>query len=80
MNGTEGPTDWNSVNWHEASEEVRRLRQRIFRASQEGGMKKARSLQKLMLRAYSNRLVSVRRVTQENNYWMNWECLLEPCA
>jgi RNA-directed DNA polymerase len=66
VNGTKEPTDWNSVDWRTTSEEVRRLRQRIFRASQEGDLKKARSLQKLMLRAYSNRLVSVRRVTQEN--------------
>src|ERR1019366_6418338 len=45
---------------------VRTLRQRIFRATQEGNLKKVRSLQKLMLKSYSNRLVSVRRVTQTN--------------
>lgn len=66
VNVTGQPTDWNSVDWQKANENVRRLRQRIFRASQEGDLTKARSLQKLMLRSYSNRLVSVRRVTQEN--------------
>lgn len=66
VNGTKGPTDWESVDWRKASEEVRRLRHRIFRASQQGDLKKAASLQKLMLRSYSNRLVSVRRVAQEN--------------
>ena len=66
VNGTEQQTDWKSVNWREANANVRRLRQRIFRASQDGNCRKMRSLQKLMLRSYSNRLTSVRRVTQQN--------------
>src|SRR5690348_12490539 len=66
VNGTETRTDWQSVDWRQANANVRRLRQRIFRASQEGNLKKVRSLQKLMLRSYSNRLVSVRRVSQQN--------------
>lgn len=63
-NGTEKQTDWNAIDWRQAEKTVRNLRQRIFRATQEGDMKKVRSLQKLMLKSYSNRLVSVRRVTQ----------------
>jgi RNA-directed DNA polymerase len=65
-NGTDRPTDWNSVNWRKAHRQVRNLRQRIFRASQAGDWSKVRSLQKLMLRSYANTLVSVRRVTQIN--------------
>jgi RNA-directed DNA polymerase len=65
-NVTKRQTDWNSVNWRKANRIVRNLRQRIFRASAEGDLKKVRSLQKLMLRSYSNILVSVRRVTQVN--------------
>src|SRR5436309_15397653 len=65
-NGTEKQTNWNAINWRKANRIVRNLRQRIFRATQEGNLKKARSLQKLMLKSYSNRLVSVRRVTQTN--------------
>src|SRR5919202_2722485 len=65
-NGTDLPTDWNSVNWRKANRQVRNLRQRIFRAAQAGDLKKVRSLQKLMLRSYSNTLLSVRRVTQVN--------------
>jgi RNA-directed DNA polymerase len=65
-NVTERQTDWNAVNWHKANRNVRNLRQRIFRATTEGDLKKVRSLQKLMLRSYSNILVSVRRVTQVN--------------
>ncbi|AFZ27573.1 Retron-type reverse transcriptase [Cylindrospermum stagnale PCC 7417] len=66
VNRTKGQTDWNCVNWHKANRIVRNLRQRIFRAKTEGNLKKVRSLQKLMLRSYSNRLVSVRKVTQYN--------------
>ena len=65
-NGTEKPTDWKTIEWIRAYRTVRNLRQRIFRATQEGNLKKVRSLQKLMLKSYSNRLVSVRRVTQVN--------------
>ena len=36
------------------------LRQRIFRATSEGDLRKVRSLQKLMLRSYSNRLGTCR--------------------
>src|SRR6266516_4384067 len=65
-NGTEKQTDWNAIDWRKANRTVRNLRQRIFRAAQEGNLKKVRSLQKLMLKSYSNRLVSVRRVAQIN--------------
>jgi RNA-directed DNA polymerase len=54
------------VRWHRAEEDVRRLRQRIFTASQAGDLKKVRNLQKLMLRSRANALVSVRRVTEHN--------------
>ena len=54
------------MDWGQAEEDVRRLRRRIFAASQAGDLKKVRSLQKLMLRSRSNALVSVRRVTEIN--------------
>lgn len=66
-NGTERQTDWNGVNWRRVNRLVRNLRQRIFRASQEGDLRKVASLQKLMLRSRSNILASVRRVTQLND-------------
>src|SRR5919198_3118233 len=66
VNGTDRSTDWQSVNWRKANRQVRNLRQRIFKAAQAEDWNKVRSLQKLMLRSYSNTLVSVRRVTQEN--------------
>lgn len=65
-NGTMGQTDWTSINWKKAHRIVRNLRQRIFKAAKAGDTKKVRQLQKLLLRNYSNTLVSVRRVTQVN--------------
>src|SRR2546430_17392957 len=66
-NGTEKQTNWNAIDWRKANRTVRNLRQRIFRAAQEGNLNKVRSLQKLMLKSYSNRLVRVRRVAQANS-------------
>jgi len=66
VNGPEDDPGWDSVDWGQAEENVRRLRQRIFAASQAGDLKKVRNLQKLMLRSRSNALVSVRRVTEVN--------------
>src|SRR5947209_824193 len=65
-NGPEGLTDWQRVNWRQANRQVRNLRRRIFRATQQGDWRKVASLQKLMLRSYANRLLAVRRVTQVN--------------
>jgi len=67
VNGPEGEScKWESVSWLLAEDNVRRLRQRIFTASQAGDLKRVRNLQKLMLRSRSNAVVSVRRVTELN--------------
>jgi len=67
VNGPEDePCSWERIGWLSAQENVRRLRQRIFTASQAGDLKRVRNLQKLMLRSRSNTLVSVRRVTEVN--------------
>lgn len=58
--------DWNAVNWRTVEDDVRRLRHRIFKASQAGDLKQVRNLQKLMLRSRSNTLLSVRQVTERN--------------
>jgi RNA-directed DNA polymerase len=64
-NGPEGDDlDWLAVDWQHVEDDVRRLRQRIFAASQAGDLKKVRNLQKLMLRSRANALLSVRRVTE----------------
>ncbi|MER7706768.1 group II intron reverse transcriptase/maturase [Kitasatospora sp. NPDC097605] len=57
---------WLSFDWKAAEADVRRLRQRIFKAAQDGDLKRLRSLQRLMLRSRSNLVISVRRVTQRS--------------
>ena len=66
VNGPEGVPDWDAIDWRAQEEQVRRLRQRIFKAAREGDWPKVRNLQKLMLRSRGNTLVSVRQVTQRN--------------
>lgn len=58
--------DWQAIDWRAVEDDVRRLRQRIFTASQAGDLKRVRNLQKLMLRSRANTLLSVRRVTEIN--------------
>ena len=67
VNGPEGEVlDWDAVDWRQVEDDVRRLRQRIFTATQAGDLKRVRNLQKLMLRSRANALLSVRRVTEIN--------------
>ncbi len=71
VNGPEGLPSfdgdaWDCVDWRHHEEQVRRLRGRIFKAVQEGDWPKARNLQELTLRSWSNTLISVRQVTQRN--------------
>jgi RNA-directed DNA polymerase len=67
VNGPEDAVlDWDAVDWRRVEDDVRRLRQRIFTASQAGDLSKVRNLQKLMLRSRANALASVRRVTEVN--------------
>jgi RNA-directed DNA polymerase len=73
VNGPEDPSpkdvgavEWDFIDWAATEREVRRLRQRIFKATRDGDWPTVRNLQKLMLRSRSNTLVSVRQVTQRN--------------
>jgi RNA-directed DNA polymerase len=67
VNGPEGEVvDWAAIDWQAHEDNVQRLRQRIFKATQDGDLKRVRNLQRLMLRSRSNTLLSVRQVTQRN--------------
>ena len=57
---------WDAIDWRLHEDNVRRLRRRIFTATREQDWATVRSLQKMMLRSWSNTLVSVRQVTQRN--------------
>src|SRR5512135_3549493 len=64
VNGPGYPVDWDAVCWRDQEEKVRRLRQRIIKTAQAGGLPNVRNLKKLILRSRANRLVSVRQVRQ----------------
>ena len=65
VNGPEDEiSDWDAVDWRRVEDDVRRLRRRIFTATQAGDLKRVRNLQKLMLGSRANALLSVRRVTE----------------
>jgi len=67
VNGTEDVAlERDAISWRRHEDNVGRLRRRIFKAAQEEDLAKVRSLQKMMLRSWSNTLVSVRQVTQRN--------------
>jgi RNA-directed DNA polymerase len=55
---------WEDISWRKIDSEVKNLRCRIFRASQEKNYKKLRPLQKLMINSFSNCLHATRRVTK----------------
>src|SRR5688572_899951 len=57
---------WDAIDWRFHEDNVRRLRQRIFTAARDGDLGRLRNLQKLMLRSWSNTLLSVRQATQRN--------------
>ena len=57
VNGTEDAVlEWDAIDWRLHEDNVRRLRRRIFKAAKEQDLAKVRSLQKMMLRSWSNTL------------------------
>src|SRR5436309_397392 len=67
VNGTEDVAlEWDAVDWRTHEKNVARLRRRIFTAVRDGDWPAVRNLQKMMLRSWSNTLVSVRQVAQRN--------------
>ncbi len=64
---TEGHTStWADIRWRNVTTHVRRLQERIYRATMNKEWRKVKNLQKLLVRATSNKLLAIRRITQEN--------------
>src|ERR687885_1778028 len=59
--------EWHSINWRKLERRVYKLQKRIYRASNRGDVKAVRRLQKTLMKSWSARALSVRRVTQDNN-------------
>ncbi len=58
--------EWNQINWRKAERLTFKLQKRIYRASERGDVKAVRKLQKTLINSWSNKVLAVRRVTQDN--------------
>jgi RNA-directed DNA polymerase len=58
--------EWSTINWKSVEMTVFKLQKRIYRASQCGNIPMVRRLQRLLLASRSSKLLSVRKVTQDN--------------
>ncbi len=63
ITATEG---WKTINWHKVERYVFKLQKRIYAASRQGDKRRVRQLQKTLMNSWSNRVLAVRRVTQDN--------------
>jgi RNA-directed DNA polymerase len=61
-----GSDEWKMINWKQIQKNVYRLQTRIFKAKRRGDTKQVHRLQKLLMKSRSAKLLSVRRVTQDN--------------
>ena len=59
--------EWNQINWRKVQKAVFKLQKRIFQAYVNGDVRKGRRLQKTLIKSYYNRLLSVRKVSQDNS-------------
>ncbi|MGK7948441.1 MAG: group II intron reverse transcriptase/maturase [Xenococcaceae cyanobacterium] len=59
--------EWNELNWRKIQKATFKLQKRIYRAYVSGNVKKGRRLQKTLVKSYYNRLLAVRKVTQDNS-------------
>ena len=59
-------SDWAAIDWRQVEDDVRRLRQRIFTATQDGDLKTGPQPAEVDAAVPGQHLYSVRRVTQIN--------------
>lgn len=55
--------NWNSIDWNQCHENVRKLQARIVKATKEGRWGKVKSLQRLLTTSFSGKALAVKRVT-----------------
>ncbi len=61
---TVGSQAWNNIDWIEVKKTVRLLQERIVKAKQKGQNRKVKSLQFILTRSFSAKLLAVKRVTE----------------
>ncbi|WP_265042206.1 reverse transcriptase N-terminal domain-containing protein [Wolbachia endosymbiont (group B) of Melanostoma mellinum] len=66
MNRQKVRYEWNEIPWRKLEKFSFKLQKRIYRASKSNNIKMMHSLQKLLLKSTSARVLAVRRVTQDN--------------
>lgn len=54
---------WKNLPWRQLRKNLFRLQIRLFKAMRVGDMKRVRSLQKLILKSWSARLLAIRQVS-----------------
>ena len=57
---------WNGIRWAETEAGVRRLQERIFRATEARDWTRVKNLQRLLSRSTAAKLLAIRKVTQQN--------------
>ncbi|WP_324293525.1 MULTISPECIES: reverse transcriptase N-terminal domain-containing protein [Moorena] len=57
---------WKGQKWKQLRRNLFRLQRRVYKAVQAGDLRKARSIQKLILKSRSAQLLAIRQVTQLN--------------
>lgn len=57
---------WEQLNWKQFHKNLFRLQKRVFKAVQVGDKRKARSLQKLVMKSQAARFLAIQQVTQLN--------------
>lgn len=59
------PTEmWLQADWPRIKDEVKRLQERIAKATKEGRWGKVKALQRLLTRSHSGKMLAVKRVTE----------------
>lgn len=58
--------EWKTIPWQKLERKVFKLQKRIYQASQRGDVKTTRRLQKMLMKSWAAKCLSVRRVTQDN--------------
>lgn len=57
---------WNQIDWRKVEKSVFKLQKRIYQASINGNVIKARKIQKTLLNSYHAKLLAVRKISQDN--------------
>jgi RNA-directed DNA polymerase len=63
---TTSSDEWKDIDWKQIQKNVYRLQTRIFKAKRRDDTKQVHRLQKLLMKSRSAKLLSVRKVTQDN--------------